>query len=89
VIRPARSPTPRNRRRRTPLGGRASGEFSQWRIDSSIITALAARKSQRQLLTFSIGFKQAAYDETRISSEVASRYGTAHHRIELDDDETR
>lgn len=57
-------------------------------IDSSIITALAARKSQRQLLTFSIGFKQAAYDETGIAREVASRYGTAHHRIELDDDET-
>ncbi|HEX4644518.1 MAG TPA: asparagine synthase (glutamine-hydrolyzing), partial [Verrucomicrobiae bacterium] len=57
-------------------------------IDSSIITALAARKSQRQLLTFSIGFKQAAHDETGIAREVASRYQTAHHRIELDDEET-
>jgi asparagine synthase (glutamine-hydrolysing) len=57
-------------------------------IDSSIITALAARRSSRPLITFSIGFKQAAFDETHIAREMASRCGTAHHRVELDDDET-
>jgi asparagine synthase (glutamine-hydrolysing) len=57
-------------------------------IDSSIITALAARSVSGKLQTFSVGFKQGTFDETKIAREVAERYGTDHHRIELDDEET-
>jgi asparagine synthase (glutamine-hydrolysing) len=57
-------------------------------IDSSIITAIAARSVSGKLQTFSVGFKEAAFDETDIAREVADRYATDHHRIELNDEET-
>jgi asparagine synthase (glutamine-hydrolysing) len=56
-------------------------------IDSSIVTALAARKLQRKLQTFSVGFASAEFDESAIALEVAQRYGTDHHRIQLSDEE--
>lgn len=57
-------------------------------IDSSIITALAARAmGGSSLQTFSIGFPAAVFDETSIAANVARRYATDHHRIEVSDDE--
>ena len=57
-------------------------------IDSSIVTALASRAmSGRRLQTFSIGFSHAEFDETSVAAEVARRYNTDHHRIEVNDDE--
>lgn len=52
-------------------------------IDSSIVTALAAQKLETKLQTFSVGFDVAQFDETAIAQEVAERYGTEHHRIQL------
>src|SRR5262249_8170632 len=57
-------------------------------IDSSIITALAAPRAKGRLLTFSVGFKEAQFDESSIAREVAEHCDTEHHRIELDEDET-
>jgi asparagine synthase (glutamine-hydrolysing) len=57
-------------------------------IDSSIITALAARQVPGCLRTFSVGFREAEFDETEIALEVARRFGTEHTRIELDEEET-
>lgn len=57
-------------------------------IDSSIITALAAPRVKGRLLTFSVGFKEAQFDESSIAQEVADHCGTDHHRIELDEEET-
>ncbi|MDQ6808380.1 MAG: asparagine synthase (glutamine-hydrolyzing) [Verrucomicrobiota bacterium] len=56
-------------------------------IDSSIITALAALKLSRKLQTFSVGFENEEFDETSIAHEVAARYGTEHHRIQLTEEE--
>ena len=57
-------------------------------IDSSIVTALASRAmSPSRLQTFSVGFPHAAFDETDVAAEVARRYNTDHHRIEVSDDE--
>jgi asparagine synthase (glutamine-hydrolysing) len=56
-------------------------------IDSSIITALAAQKLPGKLQTYSVGFDAAEFDETEIAEEVARRYGTDHHRIQLSEDE--
>jgi asparagine synthase (glutamine-hydrolysing) len=53
-------------------------------IDSSVITALAAQKLAKQLQTYSVGFDLAEFDETAIAQEIALRYGTDHHRIQLD-----
>ena len=52
-------------------------------IDSSIITALAAQKLANKLQTYSVGFDLPEFDESAIADEVARRYGTDHHRIQL------
>ena len=56
-------------------------------IDSSIVTALAARQLEKKLQTFSVGFDSAEFDESPIALEVARRYGTDHHRILLSEEE--
>jgi asparagine synthase (glutamine-hydrolysing) len=56
-------------------------------IDSSIVTALAAQKLEKKLQTFSVGFDVAEFDETAIAQEIAERYGTDHHRIQLSEEE--
>ena len=58
-------------------------------IDSSIITALAAQKTEGRLLTFAVGFKERKWDETSFAAEVARRYNTEHHRIELSNEEAQ
>jgi asparagine synthase (glutamine-hydrolysing) len=55
-------------------------------IDSSIITALAARHiGGRKLSTFSVGFAEAAFDESKFARQMADLYGTDHHHITLSD----
>lgn len=55
-------------------------------IDSSIVTALAAQKLANKLQTYSVGFDLAEFDETAIADEIAQRYGTDHHRIQLSEE---
>jgi asparagine synthase (glutamine-hydrolysing) len=56
-------------------------------IDSSIVTALAAQRLEKKLQTFSVAFDLAEFDESPIALEVAQRYKTDHHRIDLSEDE--
>src|SRR4051812_38531438 len=56
-------------------------------IDSSIVTAIAAQKLKNRLQTYSVGFDLAEFDETEIAREIAQRYGTDHHRIQLSEQE--
>ncbi|PZR73899.1 MAG: asparagine synthase (glutamine-hydrolyzing) [Chthoniobacterales bacterium] len=56
-------------------------------IDSSIVTAIAAQKLENKLQTYSVGFDLAEFDETAIAQEIAQRYGTDHHRIQLSEEE--
>lgn len=56
-------------------------------IDSSIVTAIAAQKLEKKLQTFSVGFDLAEFDETPIAREIAERYRTDHHRIQLSEEE--
>jgi asparagine synthase (glutamine-hydrolysing) len=56
-------------------------------IDSSVVTALAAQKLANKLQTYSVGFDLVEFDESAIADEVARRYGTNHHRIQLSGDE--
>lgn len=59
------------------------GTFLSGGIDSSIITALAAREVEK-LDTFSIGFKGHGYfDESKYARMVADRYKTNHHEFML------
>jgi asparagine synthase (glutamine-hydrolysing) len=58
-----------------PLGAFLSGG-----VDSSAVVAMMARHSAR-VKTFSIGFENEEYDETRYARMVAERYGTEHHEL--------
>ena len=56
-------------------------------VDSSIVTAVAAQKLEKKLQTFSVGFDVVGFDETAIAQEIAERYRTDHHRIQLSEEE--
>ena len=56
-----------------PLGALLSGG-----IDSTLVVALILR-NRPQLSTFSIGFSQSSYDETRWSRLAAAELRTQHH----------
>jgi asparagine synthase (glutamine-hydrolysing) len=58
------------------------GVFLSGGLDSSIVTALLSRISERPVETFSVGFADtAALDERAFAREAAERYGTEHHEI--------
>jgi asparagine synthase (glutamine-hydrolysing) len=59
-----------------PLGAFLSGG-----VDSSVIVALMAEQSSKPVQTFSIGFEEQRYSETRYAREVAARYHTDHHEF--------
>ena len=64
-----------------PLGALLSGG-----VDSSAVVALMARQSSSPINTFSISFKEKAYDESNYALEVSKRYGT-HHDARIVDSE--
>jgi asparagine synthase (glutamine-hydrolysing) len=62
-----------------PLGALLSGG-----LDSSLIVALMARESSGPVVTFSVGFAEAgAASELPFAREVAQRFSTRHHELEL------
>ena len=64
-----------------PLGALLSGG-----IDSSIVVALMAQASSQPVRTFTVGFPEARYDERAYARAIASRYGTVHEEVEIEQD---
>jgi asparagine synthase (glutamine-hydrolysing) len=60
------------------------GVFLSGGIDSSAVAALATRHAGGRLKTFSIGFEDPSFDESRHARRVAQALGTDHHEEVLD-----
>ena len=61
------------------------GMFLSGGIDSSAIAALMARMIGRPLQTFSVAFKDRAYNELEYARQVAQTIGAVSHEIVIDD----
>ena len=61
------------------------GTFNSGGLDSSLVTALVARKDPHQLNTYSVGFDDPAFDESPYADIVARRFETRHHRLFVDE----
>jgi asparagine synthase (glutamine-hydrolysing) len=66
-----------------PLGAFLSGG-----IDSGSVVALMAHHSDTPVKTFTVGYARGgqAFDERTPARELAARYGTEHHELELEPD---
>jgi asparagine synthase (glutamine-hydrolysing) len=62
-----------------PLGAFLSGG-----VDSSLMVALAQAQTSQPIKTFSIGFPDRQYDETRYARMVAEKSGTEHHEFRVE-----
>jgi asparagine synthase (glutamine-hydrolysing) len=59
------------------------GTFCSGGVDSSLVTAVAARLKGGIVNTYSIGFSESDYDESRYALMVSEQYKTAHHQLNV------
>lgn len=55
------------------------GVFLSGGVDSSLVAAIASRKSEGKLNTFNVGFEETEKDESRYASKVSRLLGTEHY----------
>lgn len=65
------------------------GTFLSGGIDSSLVTAVAAKVCNGKLNTFSIGFADRVHDESEYAQKVAEYLGTEHHKYIVTEDDAK
>lgn len=66
------------------ISERPLGVFLSGGVDSSLVAALASKHSPHKLETYSIGFKDQRFDESKYARQVAAHLGTEHHELIVD-----
>jgi asparagine synthase (glutamine-hydrolysing) len=64
------------------------GVFLSGGLDSSAVVACMARRMTSPVKTFTVGFKDQAFDESAHARRVAREFGTEHHELILEPDLT-
>ncbi|HET7218517.1 MAG TPA: asparagine synthase (glutamine-hydrolyzing) [Vicinamibacterales bacterium] len=59
------------------------GTFCSGGVDSSLVTALAAKQKGDAVNTFSVGFDEEDFDESAYALMVSERYKTVHHQLRV------
>ena len=59
------------------------GTFCSGGVDSSLVTALAARRKSDAVNTFSVGFDETDFDESVYARMVSRAYNTTHHELRV------
>ena len=57
------------------------GAFLSGGIDSSLISAIAAKNYHKKLHTFTVGFEDPAFDESHFARNIAGYLNTEHHEM--------
>jgi asparagine synthase (glutamine-hydrolysing) len=65
------------------------GIFLSGGVDSSLVAYFAAKNSGKPINTFTIGFDEEKYDETRYARMVASHLGARHHEFTVGIDQVK
>jgi asparagine synthase (glutamine-hydrolysing) len=65
--------------KRRMISERPMGTFLSGGIDSSLVTALVAQNSNEKIKSFTIGFNDSQYDESRYAQSVAKHLDIEHH----------
>jgi asparagine synthase (glutamine-hydrolysing) len=60
------------------------GTYLSGGLDSSILTALVKQQHENELMTFSVGFSDARFDEREYQRQVTSHLQTTHRHLEVD-----
>jgi asparagine synthase (glutamine-hydrolysing) len=63
------------------------GTFLSGGVDSSLVTAIAQANSSTPINTFTIGFKEAAFNESEYARKVSAYLGTNHHEYMVGPDD--